>query len=436
MIRTYALSFKSIQQCLSRSSKVHNLVRDKKLKRYFTILIYELYPINSPLRFYSILSHEEKANSSYTRSKELWKDSLRLLNEGKYAEAEGLMEGARDLKNKASEQNNTSYESEEMRILSSKYDLTLAYIKQGLQKYDEAGTLYQKSLESYKTHLSSTQEYGIALLNYADFVAARGNTDEAIKILRESISSLREIRDDEVLGVALNNISGYLVQQQNYQEAKPFCKEALDIFINKLGKRNDYTRTCYSNYHNILSQLKLEDEIEKLKESWLKENEPGNNINISEDLLQRMAKKLEDSITIKRKGEPIGFVKDPQFYRKEILDFVKDWEERGLDINDPTYSAILEQELTAIKENILRKEELLYQESLKLRNDLLEYDYEWKENLKKLQEVEPIIEDLNEKLLEYRYERAQKRDYFEGRREFLNLRDEMIASQKIEEEKE
>lgn len=345
------------------------------------------------------------------------------------------MEGARELKNKALE-DSSGNESEEMKLMSTKYDITLAYIKQGLQKYDEAGSLYQKSLETYKSKLGSTQEYGIALMNYADFMAAKGNVDEAISILKESINSLREIQEDEVLGVALNNISGYLIGQQKYQEAMPFCKEALDIFIKRLGKRNEYTRTCYSNYHNILVQLNLENEIEQLKESWFKENEPGSNIQISEELLQKLMKKLEDSITIKKKGEPIGFVKDPQFYKKEILDFVKDWEERGLDINDPSYSAILEQELDAIKENILRREKLLYQESLNLRNNLLEFDFEWKENLNKLKEVEPIIADLDEKLLEYRKDRLERREYFMGRKEFLKLQDEILAAEKVQQEGE
>jgi len=66
----------------------------------------------------------------------------------------------------------------------------------------------------------------------------------------------------------LANLSGYLVIQEKYEEAKTPCQKALFILENSLGHHNSVTKICASNLIFILNKLGKKDEIEALKQRW------------------------------------------------------------------------------------------------------------------------------------------------------------------------
>src|SRR5699024_10570996 len=121
--------------------------------------------------------------------------------------------------------------------------------------------------------IPKSYDYGIALLNYSEVLAYKLYLNEAITIAKKATRIIRENYGNDVFTASsLSNMAGILCSSGNYEEAKKYCKEALDIFIEKLGKDNDYTKNCWSNYYYILKTLEHNDEIKELETSWKTDN--------------------------------------------------------------------------------------------------------------------------------------------------------------------
>jgi len=70
------------------------------------------------------------------------------------------------------------------------------------------------------------------------------------------------------LALALSNLSGYLVEQGKYQEAKPTCARALQIIQKSFGNSNQFAQLCLNNLGLLLTKLERNQEIESIQKEW------------------------------------------------------------------------------------------------------------------------------------------------------------------------
>jgi tetratricopeptide (TPR) repeat protein len=139
-----------------------------------------------------------ETNGNITRAKQLFQDSLTLLNE------------VGDPLGKAGALAN------------------LASIARSEGEQQEARRLLEQSLQQFE---SISFPWGIAYTatNLGTTLATLGETDEAIRLHERAVTICRQINHRWGLGFCLHNLAGVHVQQKQYQVARGGLLEALDI---------------------------------------------------------------------------------------------------------------------------------------------------------------------------------------------------------------
>lgn len=400
-----AQTLKSLGHTCSRGGVYRSLIKSRsKQARYDPFLFYALDGYSYLTRCYTnILKAEDKIYSTVLRTKELWRSSLSLLNKGEYAEAESMILGAIGLSDKVSGDVHRVAELEGMDnfdLQYAKFHITLAYIRQGKGNVNEAETLYNKYLSTCEK--GDLSEYAIALYNYAELQFSKQNYSKAIELSRKAIEILKqESTNLEVIAGALSNLSGYLVETGDLNGAKTAAQESLDLFIKALGKSNPYTRSSMSNLHRILTLSKSEKELKELEAQWKRDDSFGNDLVMPEDKVESYKETLLQSDFSIRKCDALGVFKEPGLYKQELLGFIAECEKRGVDINDPAFSVLLEQELAFLKYGKKRSLNLLEKETYKYKKDLELRLSDWSENLDKVKNVEEVIREANDKVLQH-----------------------------------
>jgi hypothetical protein len=63
----------------------------------------------------------------------------------------------------------------------------------------------------------------------------------------------------------LSNLGGYLCAQKKLEEAEPVLSRALNMLDSALGRDNEYTSSCLSNYARLLKDLGRDEQLKELK---------------------------------------------------------------------------------------------------------------------------------------------------------------------------
>ena len=135
--------------------------------------------------------------------------------------------------------------------------MALAYTYHNRGELEQAEPLYLQGFQL----LGNTKEDKIALAfgytNLAEVKFAQNNISEATEYSRKSLSAFEEVLkpNDSYIGIALNNLGTYLIQQENYEEAKECYERALPILSKSLSYSNDISKSCLKNLTYVYQKL-------------------------------------------------------------------------------------------------------------------------------------------------------------------------------------
>lgn len=267
---------------------------------------------------------------------ETWNESLKLMDVGRYKEAEILMKGSLNLREKLLE--TSKPHNQEIQLETARYFLTLAYLEQCMNRPDEAEPMYRKYLPIQQKYAPFSQEYGVSLLNFAELLSSKELFEEAVTSAKASIEILTQINGkDEVVAGALSNLSGYLCAQKKYIEAKPYIEESYHLFLKLSGKMDLHTKTAFTNYYGVLVELGKLEEAKDLETDWKTLNDTTKTKDegkISKEQLHAIKSSLEEKLGIKKKS-PSFDMSNPEKFEKDMMEFITTVEEEKSKL-DPT----------------------------------------------------------------------------------------------------
>jgi tetratricopeptide (TPR) repeat protein len=224
------------------------------------------------------------------------------------------------------------------------------------------------------------------------FPAARKTCEEAVQNLKTAYGERNEI-----YATGLSNLSAYLCQLGLYKEAKPYSRESLRIMMDLLGRDNDYTKSCWSNYYNILSKLNMKDEIQDLETEWKAASDTGGWLSgerpVPHEVMENLKKKLEERLTPPGPLDVGGFVKDPAFAKVELEKFVEEAKKKGLSPEDPAFLDVLEHEVSAIMDGKHKTEEALEAATQHVSDMADKMGPEWRRFVDQILVVAPSLDD-------------------------------------------
>lgn len=344
------------------------------------------------------LSATEQIEQIANKASQLTLQASKLNDQGEYKSAESLLEGALALRAKIFAELKKAHDGpatpDDWSIATAQIQSSLAYSKTALTKWDEALALYSTCLPVIETFMKAERDRGVILSNYAEALYGAGKPHDAIVASQQALEILKQHhRDDEIIAANLSNLAGYLCTVKKYTEAKPHSAAALKIFLNKLGKRNRYTKEAWSNYYALLKELGLDEEAKDLEADWRAAHE-GVTSKKSQELNQKQVedirRRVEERFYGAKRAEPTGTVKDPKFYREELADFVEQWQKKGLDIDDPAHESALKKEYSALRRGEKQGRQSLENETERLANIASVHGEDWSTIL---EEMDAITKD-------------------------------------------
>eukprot|EP01126_Amoeba_proteus_P020367 TRINITY_DN2071_c0_g1_i6.p1 TRINITY_DN2071_c0_g1~~TRINITY_DN2071_c0_g1_i6.p1 ORF type:complete len:431 (+),score=108.81 TRINITY_DN2071_c0_g1_i6:453-1745(+) len=198
--------------------------------------------------------------------------------------------------------------------------------------------------------------------NYATLLLSLNRQEDALAVISKTCDILRHIPSAGIyLGTSLSNLAVLYFERERKEESLQLFQEALDSFLNSVGRDNDMTRSAFSNLYFILNDLGLTSEIENLREKW----ETCNKIQSSEVQglsNEEVANIVEEfSYTIRKaepKLNPVGFTKGPNLYRREVAQFLEYWSGKCGRSIQPNYLDVLKQESAAIRTSEVQLEKM------------------------------------------------------------------------------
>jgi len=120
--------------------------------------------------------------------------------------------------------------------------ITLVLVSKFLFAQDDAISLLQQSV-----NLTQDQKFSQAV-SFAE---------KAVDVVRNE-----EGRKSELYGIAITNLAHIYMQNHQYSKAKPFVFESLSLYVDVLGKTNDYYPQCLGNvvnyYRNVGDYTQLQ----------------------------------------------------------------------------------------------------------------------------------------------------------------------------------
>eukprot|EP01122_Echinamoeba_exundans_P015555 TRINITY_DN7431_c0_g1_i1.p1 TRINITY_DN7431_c0_g1~~TRINITY_DN7431_c0_g1_i1.p1 ORF type:complete len:485 (-),score=120.01 TRINITY_DN7431_c0_g1_i1:41-1495(-) len=336
-----------------------------------------------------------------TKADEQFREAQQLIAQDLQEEAERLLEGAILLLRKAHSLPQTVATGETITdpVLAN-YSVNLAFTKQSLEKYEESDVLYKATLPTLRNlWASEPKQLGVTLMNHAEVQAMLRQFAEARKTCEEAVHHLKAAYGErnEIYATGLSNLSAYLCQLGLYKEAKPISREALRLMMDLLGRDNDYTKSCWSNYYIILTKLNMKDEIQDLETEWKAASETGGWLTgerpVPPEVMENLKKKLEERLTPPGPLDVGGFVKDPAFAKTELERFVEEAKKKGLSPEDPAFLDVLEHEVAAIMDGKHKSEEALEAATQRVSNMADKMGPEWRRFVDQILVVAPSLDD-------------------------------------------
>lgn len=340
-----------------------------------------------------------------------------LNDRGHYENAESLLEGALALRAKGhAELTKLGAMSPKMgdwSLVTAQLQAQLAFTKTSLSKHVEAIGLYEQCLPVIETYQKNERDRAVVLSNYAECLCSVDKPHDAIANASTAVSILKSLsQNDELMAACMANLAGYYCKVKRFADAKPLAAQALRLFIDKLGRRNQYTKNAWSNYYCILKELGQDEEAKDLEEDWRTAHEGPTTSKHAEKLntaqVEEIRRRLEERLYAPKRVEPTGTVKHPEFYRDELKEFMQQWKEAGLDVDDPAHAKVLQQELTALKRGHEVGKEAFVRETERIANVAAQHGEDWSTMLDELDVIAAQAREVDDMLAAERAEKTQK----------------------------
>jgi len=285
---------------------------------------------------------------------DLNQQGFNLISQGKYKEAEPILQSALTIYKKSS----SSSIQQENDITSTQVNgyilanIATVYHNMGLKQ--DALQFYTESIELLKSEFDQLF-YGTILLNYSELLSLLQKDEEAITQCKKAINVLESIKTsitDERINMAYLNLSSYLYVSNNQQEALEYAEKSFRALDKSLGRESEITRTAATNLAKIYVSLNKKSELENLDKLFI-EN-PSNDIEFQVDHSNELSHidlsklKAEWSNQGHQRAFDIdGFFKSSETSKKEFVSFFKQLEAKGIKVGSET-SQLLESELSSL----------------------------------------------------------------------------------------
>lgn len=220
-------------------------------------------------------AQQEPAASSHVAADERQRDLDRLLDAGRYVEAEPL---ARQIHAAAE----GAFGADDPRTAFSLNNL--AEVLRHLSRLGEAEELYRRVLAIQEIALPEDHpDLATAFNNVAEVVRLLGRLDEAEALHRRALAIYERAlpADDPDVGASLNNLAGVLRDQGRLDEAEQIFRQALAIREQALPADDPQIALSLTNLAVVLQHLSRTEEAERLHrralaiyEAALPENHP------------------------------------------------------------------------------------------------------------------------------------------------------------------
>ena len=191
--------------------------------------------------------------------KELHEESEKLMQQGKFGEAEMNLINCSHILSNVSGQD----------ALYNKIRTNLAYVYQNIGDYKSAESLYNSVLSNMpQTSTDPAQKIARAhiLANLAEVIVHQRKCEPAKAYYEESLSIFNQLNEKTLAGALMGNWSIFLSLEEKYNEAKPLCENALQILVEDLGFKNDITDMCLQNLALIYNNLEID--VRQLQQKW------------------------------------------------------------------------------------------------------------------------------------------------------------------------
>lgn len=122
---------------------------------------------------------------------------------------------------------------------------------------------------------------------------------------------------------------------------------------NALGRKNEYTTGCLTNYARVLKKLDRQEQLDEIKRKYSSQLEPFTNLENLEKVLRESGKSKSDmapsqdeldpqmearlaELAESKSFNPEGLFKSNTFHKKELREFITQWEKEH-EVANPIY---------------------------------------------------------------------------------------------------
>ncbi|KAF2077925.1 hypothetical protein CYY_000803 [Polysphondylium violaceum] len=303
----------------------------------------------------TLKSNKTKQVNPLIKCIDLNQQGFNLISQGKYKEAEPILQSALTLYKKSmasikgKQENDISFVQVYGYILGN---IATVYHNMGFK--DDALSFYTQSIEYLESEFDQLF-YGTVLLNYSELLSLLQKNEDSIQQCKKAISVLESIKTpitDERINMAYLNLSSYLYVSNNQKEALEYAEKSFKGLDKAFGRQSDITRTAATNLAKIYMSLKMKSELEALDSLFTEK--PSTDIDFKIDSSKEFSHidftKLRsewNQLGHQRAFDIDGFFKSSETSKKEFISFFKQLEDNGIKVGSET-AQLLESELSSL----------------------------------------------------------------------------------------
>lgn len=142
----------------------------------------------------------------------------------------------------------------------------LAVLNQAQGNYEETDSLLTEALNIRKEILGDSHEsVGVVLSNIAALKWRMGDTEHAEQYMRESVDIFQSLGIENMrTAIAMTNLGAMLVTKEEFQQAEPYYRDALNIRYKLVGEEHPDVAYSLAHLGNLLRLNKKYDEAEEM----------------------------------------------------------------------------------------------------------------------------------------------------------------------------
>eukprot|EP01125_Pyxidicula_operculata_P014991 TRINITY_DN5065_c0_g1_i1.p1 TRINITY_DN5065_c0_g1~~TRINITY_DN5065_c0_g1_i1.p1 ORF type:complete len:442 (+),score=131.40 TRINITY_DN5065_c0_g1_i1:173-1327(+) len=236
--------------------------------------------------------------------------------------------------------------------------MNLAITYHHLKLNDEAKDNY-KSVIELLSKSGGQHDLAVAKVNLATFLAENNDLKGAISESEEAVAILRNNSGKITpLASCLSNLAGFYYASQQYDKAEKPAQEAADLFAKELGKKNQFTRSAFSNLYQIAKKLGDEKKVKDVEAKW-KSLDAIETKGPSKSELSDMLQEFFHTVKLAEpKANPLGFTKGPKLYKRQLEEFTQFCKSKGINVEEQAFKTVMNQEHEMVEMGIQQRSQV------------------------------------------------------------------------------